>query len=238
MTKLVKLAASLVCLGLAACTHTGGMEPVTELKPGTAWVLNSDDWASEAREVFAEATQHIDAVEGERPDGSWYVVLDLDETVMNNVAYQVQLDRTGTSYQSDTWFDWTQQEAATAVPGAIAFVNYVNSAGGHVVFVTNRRDTEQLATEVNLAKLGLLRGRDFRVLLTRASPEAPSSKEARFALVPDMLEVQGYPDTVALAYVGDAKGDRPAEWNPEAFFCIDNGAMYGDPCASVPLSGR
>ncbi|WP_120077856.1 HAD family acid phosphatase [Aurantiacibacter odishensis] len=238
MTKLVKLAASLVCLGLAACAHTGGMTPVAELKPGTAWVLNSDDWASEAREVFAEATQHVDALESARPDGSWYVVLDLDETVMNNVAYQVELDRTGASYQTETWFDWTQQEAATPVPGSIEFVNHVNRAGGHVVFVTNRLDREQLATESNLAKLGLLRGRDFRVLLTRASPEGTSSKEGRFALVPEMLRVQGYPSTVSLAYVGDAKGDRPADWDADAFFCIDNGAMYGDPCASVPLSGR
>ena len=238
MTVLARLAAPLLCLGLVACTHAGGMPQSGELKPGTAWVAGSPDWAAEAREVFAEATRYVDSREGALPDGGWYVVMDLDETLLNNVAYQVRLDRTGTSYSNDTWYEWTQEEAATAVPGSLEFVRHVVAAGGHVAFVTNRRDTEQLATEANLAKLGLVRGRDFRVLLTRASPDAPSSKEDRFALVPDMLRVQGYAYPVALAYVGDAKGDRPAASDPEAFFCIDNGAMYGDPCAAVPLSGR
>ena len=107
-----------------------------------------------------------------------------------------------------------------------------------MAFVTNRLDIEQLATESNLAQLGLTRGRDYRVLLTRGSPDGPSDKDGRFQLIPALLQTQGYQTTVALAYIGDTKGDKPSTRGEWSFFCVDQGAMYGDYCAEVPRSGR
>ena len=164
--------------------------------------------------------------------------MDLDETVLNNIQYQIELDRAGAEYSPESWTEWTQKEAATLVPGAKGFIDTVNESGGHVAFVTNRKDFEQLATENNLAALGIERSRDFRVFLTRATPDAPGEKDARFAVVPQMLQAQGYDNVEVIAYVGDGKGDRPSEMVSAEFFCIDQGAMYGEPCAAVPGPGR
>ena len=227
-------------LTLAACATTTPptTEPAVELKPGTAWVAAGEGWAEEAEAVYADASAHVLREAASRPAKSWVVVLDLDETVINNVAYQVSREELGESYTPESWYAWTQQEAATLVPGVAAFLDRVNAAGGHVAFVTNRSDREQLATENNLAALGLVRGEDFRVLLTRARPDGESAKDARYRLVPQMLAVQGYPGTEIIAYVGDNIGDKPAEPGAWQFFCIDQGEMYGSPCAAVPGPGR
>lgn len=228
---------ALMGLSLAACANLPA-EPAGELQPGTAWVAYSPDWATEAEAVYSEATAWIDSVEGDLPDGSWAVVLDLDETVMNNVAYQISRDLLGEGYTPESWHAWTQEAAATLVPGAAEFVRHVNAAGGHIAFVTNRADSEQLATENNLYTLGLKRPDDFRVLLTRARPDGPSAKDGRYALVPVMLAAQGYPDVEIIAYVGDNKHDQPSEPGDWEFFCIDQGGMYGEYCADVPGTGR
>lgn len=214
-----------------------GAVPLT-LSPGTAWVAAGEGWAEEAQEVYAEATLFTQSVAAARPAKSWAVVLDLDETVLNNVDYQISREALGEGFTPESWHAWTQEERATLVPGADEFIAAVNAAGGHVAFVTNRTDTEQLATEKNLAALGLDRGEDFRVLLTRAYPTAPGEKDARFALVPAMLAVQGFEGVEVVAYVGDNVGDKPKESGDWSFFCIDQGAMYGAPCAAVPGPGR
>ena len=166
------------------------------------------------------------------------VVLDLDETVMNNVEYQLRRERLGLGYTPESWYEWTQEESATLVPGVEAFLETVNTLGGHVAFVTNRSDSEQLATENNLADLGLVRGDDFQVLMTRARPNGVSAKDERYALVSPLLAAQGYPDVEIIAYLGDNVGDKPETEGEWTFFCIDQGAMYGDPCAAVPGPGQ
>ena len=239
MRILSSLTAIAAALTLAACaTTTPSPEPAVELKPGTAWVAAGEGWAEEAEAVYAEATAYVLEEAATRPAKSWAVALDLDETVINNIAYQISREELGEEYTPESWHAWTQEEAATLVPGVAEFLAQVNAAGGHVAFVTNRSDREQLATENNLAALGLVRGEDFRVLLTRARPDGESAKDARYELVPYMLAAQGYPGTEIIAYVGDNTGDKPAEAGAWQFFCIDQGAMYGSPCARVPGPGR
>jgi 5'-nucleotidase (lipoprotein e(P4) family) len=212
-------------------------DPV-KLSPGTAWVAAGEGWAEEARAVFAEATSYAETIAASRPAETWAVVLDLDETVLNNVEYQIARETLGEGFTPESWYAWTQEERATLVPGADVFIEFVNAAGGHVAFVTNRSDTEQLATEKNLASVGLQRGDDFQVMLTRARPKGVSEKDGRFEIVPALLAVQGYDGVEIVAYVGDNIGDKPKTPGDWQFFCIDQGAMYGAPCAEVPGPGR
>lgn len=225
-------AALLMSIGLlSACTSIPA-DVKRPLSPETDWVLNSSEWVSEAKSVYADATEYVREQGSMRPTGSWAIVMDIDETVLNNVAYQVRLDQTGQSFSRESWYEWTQEEAATLVPGARAFIDAVRDNGGLVGFVTNRRDSEQLATEVNLANLGIYRGDDFQVFLTRSGKTGDSNKQARFDLIAPMLDAQGYKDIDVIAYVGDTIGDKPAQNDQWVFFCINQGGMYGEPCAT------
>ncbi len=235
----MRILAIATLLILSGCMTPPSPAPdAVKLSPGVEWVAAGEGWAEEAEAVFAEATVYTQSVAAERAGKPWAVVLDLDETVLNNVQYQITRERMGEGYSPESWFDWTQEARATLVPGAADFLDGVNAAGGHVAFVTNRTDKEQLATENNLAALGVHRGEDFRVLLSRTYPTAKGEKDDRFALVPDMLAVQGFEGVEVVAYLGDNVGDKPAETGGWQFFCIDQGAMYGAPCAAVPGPGR
>lgn len=239
MKRLTSLAtAFLAGFALAACQTPAAPPPTVDLSEGVAWVASDPGWAEEACAVYGEATAYVEEIAASRPAGSWAVALDLDETVLNNVQYQVGLEETGETFTPESWHRWTEQRDATLVPGAKAFVEHVNALGGHVAFVTNRADTEQLWTEENLATLGLERSEDFRVLLTRARPAGASNKTPRFEVVPALLAAQGYPGVEIVAYIGDNLGDQPDALAEARFFCIDQGAMYGDPCAAVPGPGR
>ena len=236
--RILAVAVLFVLTGCVTAQAPVGTPDTFKFSPGVEWVAAEEGWAREAEEVFAEATLYAQAMAAERAGKPWAVVLDLDETVLNNVQYQIARERLGEGYTPESWHAWTQEARATLVPGAAAFLDAVNAAGGQVAFVTNRSDKEQLATENNLASLGVVRGVDFRVLLTRTYPTAKGEKDARFAIVPALLAVQGFPDVDVVAYVGDNVGDKPAEAGDWQFFCIDQGAMYGAPCATVPGPGR
>jgi acid phosphatase len=66
------------------------------------------------------------------------VVLDVDETVLDNVPYQAQLVIDDDSYGSESWDRWIELRAADATPGAVDFIEAAQSLGFHVVFITNR----------------------------------------------------------------------------------------------------
>lgn len=222
---------------LAACTASGPQTAWFEkpsmhkpLSPAVEYVANSPDFRRTTNEAYGDAIAFVEHYGKTHRAGSWVVVMDLDQTVLNNIAYHMAMDHAGETFTPENWRAWTQEKAATLIPGAWSFINRVNGLGGHIAFVSNRRDYEQLATEENLAALGLERGRDFRVLISRASPLAGSDKESRFALVPKDLAVQGYPNARIIAYVGDVKGDAPRRLNGAKFFCIPQGGMYGENC--------
>ncbi len=67
------------------------------------------------------------------------VVLDIDETVLDNSAYQARLIKNGGQWQPATWDHWVSEKAAIAIPGAIAFIERARVQGVSVVYITNRR---------------------------------------------------------------------------------------------------
>ena len=235
------LASAIAAVALTSCAASSWPQPPTssaacELKAGTNWVANDPEWRRAASRVFASASVFVEQYARDNPGKNWAVIMDVDETVLNNVEYQVDRDLSCTSYTSETWYRWTQKADATLVPGAKDFIAAVNRLGGHVAFVTNRKDTEQFATERNLKQVGLERQEDFRILITRSTPDGSRNKDARFAVVVPMLASMGYPNAAIAAYVGDGAGDQPSQ--PAArFFCIDQGNMYGEPCALPSGSG-
>ena len=67
------------------------------------------------------------------------VVLDIDETVLDNSAFLARLIKNGGQWQPDSWDDWVAERAAAPVPGALAFVARARAEGVAVIYMTNRR---------------------------------------------------------------------------------------------------
>ncbi len=79
------------------------------------------------------------------------VVVDIDETVLNNSPYQA-LTIEKNKHFPQCWDTWCQQANARPIPGAVAFLRYADSLGFQVFYVTNRSEKLKQATMKNLKK--------------------------------------------------------------------------------------
>ena len=52
------------------------------------------------------------------------VIIDLDETAIDNPAHDAGLVVTGADFDPKTWDNWTRAEQAKAIPGAVEFTKY------------------------------------------------------------------------------------------------------------------
>lgn len=83
------------------------------------------------------------------------VVLDVDETVLDNSPYQARVVRSGGEFNEADWQAWCKEEAARALPGAVAFTQFAASHGIAVIYISNRLKLLDQATLANLRKVGL-----------------------------------------------------------------------------------
>ena len=81
------------------------------------------------------------------------VILDIDETVLDNSPYQARLIVNGKSFDEFTWHQWCIEEKAAALPGSLAFARLAASKGITVFYLSNRASDLSDATISNLRKL-------------------------------------------------------------------------------------
>ena len=164
------------------------------------------------------------------------VVVDADETVLDNSAYQATLLKNGQSYDPKTWTEWVNRAEAAAIPGSVEFLRYAASRGVRVFYITNRKLVEKAATAANLTKLGFP-GVNDQTLLVRTDAGS-SSKEARRQAVAAkyrivLLAGDNLNDFAEVFDKSRTVSDRIAavERNKEQFgtrFIVLPNVMYGD----------
>jgi len=115
------------------------------------------------------------------------VILDVDETVLDNSGYQAWIVENGEHYGSKTWAAFVGTQTSRAIPGSLDFIDYATAREVAVFYVSNRKGPEEAATRANLAKLGYpVDGRDpkeDRVLLRGEKEEWISDKGTRRAAI-------------------------------------------------------
>lgn len=163
---------------------------------GVIWMQQSGEYQALAYQAFNTAKtafDHAKAAKGRKKA----VVVDLDETFLDNSAYAGWQVKNSQPFEGASWTDWVNARQSGAVPGAVEFSNYVNSHGGTVFFVSNRRDdVEKSATIDDMNRLGFNNVSEKTLFLKKDK----SSKSARF----NEITAQGY-DIVL--YVGDNLND-------------------------------
>ena len=126
------------------------------------------------------------------------IILDIDETVLNNVPFQARSIIDGQSYPTG-WLDWMLEESSDAVAGVSDFLEYSQSKGVKIFYVTNRIAVAEDATRNNLKKLGLPLDTDRDVLLMKNENGWTSDKVSRRKLVAKDYRI--------LLLIGDQLGD-------------------------------
>ena len=83
------------------------------------------------------------------------VILDIDETVLDNSPYQARLVRSHGRFDEASWAAWCRQATARALPGVVAFTRYAAARGVRVIYISNRAKDLDEATLANLRTVGV-----------------------------------------------------------------------------------
>jgi 5'-nucleotidase (lipoprotein e(P4) family) len=182
-----------------------------ELFLGTLWMKTSGEYYALTTQTYRIARLRLDEA---LRDPEWTadpeqknpyllppaVIMDLDETVLDNSAFEIEMIESDTQFTPAMWTKWVNQSNAKAVPGALDFIKYAETRGVRIFYITNRRSYEEMATRINLKKLGISLSDTEDEILTRGErPEWRADKEKRRQLVAKQYRI--------LLYIGDNMGD-------------------------------
>lgn len=190
----------------------------------TLWLQRAPEYRAIAEQVYRQATERIAAPAPgsaalEQSDVAadvlarlpTAVVLDLDETVLDNSVYQARLLRDRSNFNPVTWGEWVKAGEAEAIPGAREFIAAARRLGHTVFYITNRdcltpaptaedKCPAKTATMRNLVALGIDPAPDpERMLLRGEQPDWVSGKTVRRAFIAANYRI--------VALVGDDLGD-------------------------------
>ena len=201
-----------------------------------ALCLQAFNWARLTLETDDKTSKKLSKVERKMPRA---VVVDIDETVLDNSPAQAFDIRNRKSFNLQTWYAWGELRKAKAIPGAVEFANYAKSKNVRIFYVSNRDEVQKQATIDNLKAVGFPDVTNENVLLRQvdANNKSISTKEPRrldiaktyriVTLIGDNL------NDLAKAFEGKSIADRFAEtenvknlWGNK-FIVIPN-AMYGE----------
>ena len=166
------------------------------------WVRRSAEHRAAFVQTYRAAGLHLRAVADTLAAADWAVVLDADETLLDNSLYQRERAEQGLGFTPESWNAWVRREQATALPGAAAFVRLVGALGGRVVVVTNRDDAVCAETRRNLTGVGIAPD----AVLCQVGGEG--DKDPRFAAVA-RGDVPGLPPLAVVMWLGDNIQDFP-----------------------------
>ena len=186
-----------------SCTGTCDTDlPVAPLGLDIKWFQRAAERKALSLQAYQAATKKLEAKVAAGVPQSWGVVLDIDETTLDNSPYQKRRADLGLGYSPATWTDWVNEKAAQPIPGAPAFIARVKQLGGKVVLVSNRLDQKECPqTQQNLAAQSIA----FDAMLCKTTT---SDKNPRFEQV-KLGQGTGLPPTTVVMYVGDNILDFP-----------------------------
>ncbi|MBW2286551.1 MAG: 5'-nucleotidase, lipoprotein e(P4) family [Deltaproteobacteria bacterium] len=178
----------------------------------TLWATESAEYTAVALQIYATAHQKLaDAL----ADPSWTasleqesdyedlppaIIVDLDETVLDNRPFQMGLIREGVEFDEQAWNEWVMTAEVGSIPGAVPFLQHAHRLGVEVFYVTNRSHMVEDATRRSLLRLELPLNDEVDTLLTKyEKPQWTRRKDKRRQLIRERYRV--------LLVLGDNLGD-------------------------------
>ena len=132
------------------------------------WMQAAEEYRLAAGQTYRAALAQLDRaiktpdwdalVPSERanpPDGlPPAVIVDIDETVLDNSPYLARQIRDGGTFEETSWDAWVREEKARPVPGALEFAKAAAARGVTIFYVSNRAVHLEEPTLANLRAVG------------------------------------------------------------------------------------
>ena len=143
-----------------------------------ALCLQSFNWAKQTLDTDDKTKKKLPKTERKMPRA---VVVDIDETVLDNSPAQAYGAKNRLAFDLKTWYAWGEMRKAKAIPGAVDFANYAKAKGVRIFYISNRDEVQKQATIDNLKAVGFPDISNENVLLRQvdANNKPISTKEPR-----------------------------------------------------------
>ncbi|AJC49142.1 5'-nucleotidase, lipoprotein e(P4) family [Allofrancisella guangzhouensis] len=204
-----------IILVVVIATSVSGLAFAVGCNPnvdGVKWYHDSSEKKAlyyQTYDVAAKKIKHA-VKKQELEKGSWGVILDIDETALDN-SWAEYNDYKNYQFSEDL----LKTNKAIATPGAVEFTHMIHDLGGYVSFVTNRNgsDKEEFkATVKNLKKENIYFD---QVLFSNQNDKDKYNKNQRFKAVEsgkyaeNIIKTKALPAHKVIAYFGDNIQDFP-----------------------------
>jgi len=212
------IARKFLVLGTVLAALSTGIARAQEVAPSdmllaTLWTQRSVEFKGNALTVYALGKIRLDQAladknwtaapveqKGDYQNLPSAVVLDVDETLLDNSRYQVWMLMNNQTFSTKTWNQFCAAQVSTAIPGAVEFTKYADSKGVKVFYLSNRDTSTEKDTRENMEKLGFPMGGNVDTFLMQGEQkEWASAKSTRRAVVTKDYRV--------LLNIGDNFGD-------------------------------
>lgn len=184
-----------------SCAQTNKVSdhPTTQ---ATLWVQNAAEYHALTSMVYQTAASNLPLA---KEDSYWSaipyqddsyqdlppaIILDVDETVLDNSAFQARMIKQGSDFDIEQWNDWVMEANAEPVPGSLEFTRRAADKGIKIIYLTNREASVEEGTRKNLQILGYPLPADEDVILSKNErSEWTSDKINRRKFVADNYRV-------------------------------------------------
>ncbi|HET7024352.1 MAG TPA: HAD family acid phosphatase [Gemmatimonadales bacterium] len=213
-------------IALAALAVAG---PLAAQRPALApqslevkYVRDAEEYATLTRMVYRMASASVAHQAAALPRGTvWAVVLDLDETVLDNSAYQLERAAYGLPFDGPSWAAWVDRAEAGLIPGVAQFIAGVRAQGGRVAWVSDRSTAGRAPTRAVLVRNGIWREDDLLCLKNGPADSTKARRRTEIATGHGECSWNGAPARI-LAFIGDqvkdgpGRGDFPGPGEPDS----------------------
>mgnify|MGYP002862879427 CR=1 FL=1 len=205
------------------------------------WMQASAEYQLLTKQIYRSATtqllvalddpnwsaDEIQSVEGGFQEKPAAIILDVDETILDNSAYNARNIRDKKLFTIDSWNAWCEEGKALPIPGAVEFIHRAEALGVKVFFITDREDSVKQATIENLKKIGV-QASEENVLTKNPQLE---DKISRRAIVSQKHRV--------LLLVGDSMSDLCSgmgtrEWEERRKIAAEKTELFGSRWVMLP----
>ena len=202
------------------------IENKSEIPNDVKWVVSSSEYELLCEQIYRNAWLSIKhkLMVMDEP----VIIMDLDETVLDNSEYQINLFMKGEEYKPNSWNRFVKKEISKLVPGVKEFLEkYKRNPNAKIIYISNRDASTLASTKNNMQELGIYDEGDV-FLLKKDKNDSKVIRRKEVVLGTGRMKTYG--SQKIIAYFGDAEGDFPKD-NKYEFginkFIFPN-PMYGE----------
>lgn len=145
------------------------------------YMQSSAEYRACCHQAYNLATYRLKDVAKAKSEKPMAVIMDLDETVLDNSGFQAMQLRANLSFDIRLWYYWEEKciDRVALVPGAKEFIAEAEKLGVTLVYISNRDDIYKAQTKKVLERFNLaLKNDDDLKLATSTSDKSSRMKEA------------------------------------------------------------